>query len=174
MKIATRPLALAGAAVLVLVVAGVGLAAAAQPAGSNPAGPAGLELPANDAAGDLAADGAAGQLRRLFNRRIVHAEILLDRGQAGLVTVQLDRGTIKAIGARSLTIEQAGNRTETVATSDTTRVRKNRQRATLADLRVGDRVLVVSRLEAGRAQARLVLVPVPRPASPAPAPTPSS
>ena len=167
MRITTRRLGFAGAAVLVLAVAGIGVAAAAPPVGADPAEPAALERPAIEAGDDLTTADAPGQLRRLLNRRMVHAEIVLDRGAEGLVTVQLDRGTIKAIGARSLTIAQAGDRTETVATGDTTRVRKDRQRATLADLRVGDQVLVVSRVETGKAEASLVVVPVPRLARPA-------
>ena len=173
MKIAKWRLALASTTVLVLAVAGIGIASAAPPVGVDPVGPAAFELPLLEPDED-ASTGDALRLRRLLGPRMVHAEIVIDRGDKGLVTVQLDRGTIKAIGAQSLTIDQAGNRTQTVATSDTTRVRKNRQRATLADLRVGDVVIVTSMVDKGKAEARLIVVPAPRPAaaaaSTAPAP----
>lgn len=173
MQIPTGRLALAAAAVLVLATVGMGaVAAVAPPAAPDPVDETTLELPV------LEPDGAAGaadvpRLRQLLGRRMVHAEVVIDRGEKGLVTVQADRGTIQAIGAGSLTIAQAGSRTETVATGEATRVRKDRQKAALADLAVGDQVLVLSRLEGGKAVAYLVVVPAAKLARPAAAATPA-
>jgi hypothetical protein len=174
MKIPTGRLALAAAAMLALAVAGIGAASAAAPAGApDPVQRAVADLPVLPA-DDNAAALDAPRLRQLLGRRMVHAEIVVDRGEQGLVTVQADRGTVKAIGAGSLTIAEAGSRTETVATTEKTRVRKDRQKATLADLRVGDPVLVLSQLDGGKAQASLVVVPPAKAARPAKAPRPAS
>ena len=173
MNTSTGRLALATAAVLVLTAAGIGVAAAAAPpAATDPLEPAALEMPLPASDQDAGAIDAP-RLRKLLGARMVHAEVIVDRGDKGLVTIQADRGTIKAIGAQSLTIAQAGNRTETVATTELTRVRKDRQKATLADLEVGDRVLVLSQLKGGKAEAYLVVVPAARPALPAAAATPA-
>jgi len=173
MKLPTWRLALAAVAVVVLASAAIGAVAAAAPqAGPDPADATTLELPVAEP--DALAGGAAAlRLRQLLGRRMVHAEVVIDRGDEGLVTVQADRGTIQAIGAGSLTIAQAGNRTATVATTEKTRVRKARAKATLADLAVGDQVLVLSRLDSGKAVAYLVVVPVVKTVRPAAAATPA-
>ena len=173
MKIPTGRLAVATAAILVLAAAGIGVVAAAvPPAAQDPVESAALELPLPVSDQEASALDAP-RLRRLLGARMVHAEFIVDRRDKGLITIQADRGTIKAIGAQSLTIAQAGSRTETVTTTGTTRVRKDRQKATLADLQVGDRVLVFSRLESGKAEAYLVVVPAARPVEPAAAATPA-
>lgn len=177
MKIARWRIVLAGGAALLLAVAGIGLANAAAP--STPASPTGLPAIADapavldgaDADALLAGEPAAGQagglaaLRTRLGPRVVHAEWIVDRGDAGLVARQLDRGTIASIAGRSLTIAEAGGRSVTVAATDATRVRRNRQRATLADLRVGDAVVVLSTVVDGAATATVVVVPAPRAAA---------
>jgi len=208
MKIARWRIALTGSAVLVLAVAGIGLASAAHPAPST-ARPAGAAAPAStDVAGAAALDtaaaldiaaaldvagapdaapgtldaadleallapelaaGQAGQvaarLRPRLGPRVVHAEWIVDRGDAGLVTRQLDRGTVATTAGSSLAVAEAGGRSVTIATTDATRVRRNRAKAALTDLKVGDTVVVLSTVAGGKATANVIVVPAPGPAA---------
>lgn len=110
---------------------------------------------------DRLRDGDLGRLRR----HLVHATItVLDR-DGKVVTLQLDHGTVSAIGNGSITIAEAGGSSVTVATTTDTRVRKDRKPATLSDLAVGDEVVVRSGVDGGSATARWILVPAPRPAA---------
>ncbi len=114
-----------------------------------------------------------GILRRLGRgRAFVHAVVTLQR-PAGLVTFQVDQGTLATIASGSLTIGEAGGRSETVATSAQTRVRKDAQKSALTNLAAGDHVIVVSRFDAsGKPVALLVIVP--RPAGSGPAASPAA
>lgn len=101
-----------------------------------------------------------GELRRLAAwRRLVHATIVVDLPEKGLTTVQLDRGTVSAVSADSLSIAEAGDTSVTVALGEETRVRKNGEKATVADLKVGDIVFVMSLVEGSASEAYLVVVP---------------
>lgn len=109
-----------------------------------------------------------GRLRK----HLVHGTVtVLDR-DGKLITLQLDHGTIAAIGDGSITIHEAGDASVTVATTSETRVRKGRAPSNLAALAVGDEVVVVSELDGSTATARRILVPAPRPDGPASPATP--
>jgi hypothetical protein len=109
---------------------------------------------------------AARDLGRL-RKHLVHGTVtVLDR-DGELITLQLDHGTIAAIGDGSITIGEAGNTSVTVATTADTRVRKGRAPASLAALAVGDEVVVVSVVDGSTATARRILVPAPRASAPA-------
>ena len=92
---------------------------------------------------------------------------MLDR-DGKLVTYQLDHGTVSAVGGGSITIAEAGGTSVSVATTAETRVRKGAKPATLADLKVGDEVVVRSTVSGGTATAKLVVVPPDSPAAAAP------
>ncbi len=114
----------------------------------------------------VAAPGARLQrLARVGGKNLVHAEIVIDRNGT-LVTFQVDRGTVSTVGSGTLTIAEAGARSETVATADATRVRKDGKKAAVAALQKGDQVVVVSRVENGKATAAFILVPKPKDAAP--------
>ncbi|HEX2756250.1 MAG TPA: hypothetical protein VHM48_12345 [Candidatus Limnocylindrales bacterium] len=101
-----------------------------------------------------------GQLRRLAAwRRLVHATVVVDLKAGGLTTIQLDHGTISAMTSTTLTIAEAGGGSVSVALGDETRVRRDGAKAAAADLRNGDEVFVMSKVEAGGASAYLVVVP---------------
>lgn len=101
-----------------------------------------------------------GELRRLAAwRRLVHATVVVDLPERGLTTIQLDRGTISAVTADSLSIAEAGDTSVTVVLGAETRVRKDGEKAVIADLRVGDEVFVMSRVEGAATEAYLVVVP---------------
>ena len=106
---------------------------------------------------DRIGDGDLGRLRR----HLVHGTVtVLDRDDK-LVTLQLDHGTISAIGDGSITIAEAGGSSVTVATNADTRVRKDRKPGSLATLAIGDEVVVQSVVDTGSATARRIVVPVP-------------
>lgn len=172
-------------AVAALSAAAIGAAAAPAPANglepalgaaAVPATPGHDALPADVASltGDLdavlaaersaAPDGQVragrGELRRLAAwRRLVHATVVVDLPKKGLTTIQLDRGTISAVTADSLSIAEAGDTSVTVVLGAETRVRKDGERAAIADLKVGDEVFVMSRVEGAATEAYLVVVP---------------
>jgi hypothetical protein len=103
---------------------------------------------------------AAGPLRRLAAaRQLVHATVVLDLPKTGLTTVQIDHGTISAVGATSLTIAETGGGKPSVTLESETRVRRNGAKAAIADLKVGDEVFVLSKVETGGTVAYLVVVP---------------
>jgi hypothetical protein len=193
MRTSTRLLAITGAAALALttglagIVVGAGLPAPAAPAAQAPgaAQPPAADISDIDLASlsqalapDVAADPAAAarlaalrqRLAGLRGRNLVHAEVTVDRNGT-LVTLDVDHGTITAVGSGSLTIKQAGGGSRTIATSDATRVRKDRGKAALTDLATGDEVFVLGKVDGGKVTATLVVVPaLPRTTASSPAP----
>lgn len=174
MTIPRRRLALMVGALIVLGAISGGLVQAAA-ANANPATTTTAAAPPTEPGTDLSpflgqrlralrdrfGDGGVGRLRR----HLVHGTVtVLDRDDK-LVTLQLDHGTISAIGASSITIAEAGGSSVTVATNADTRVRKDRKPGSLAALAVGDEVVVKSVVDGGSATARRIVVPAPVPAS---------
>jgi hypothetical protein len=160
--------------------------AAGSPAGTSPSAGAGdrlglpgLGLPGqgllgfgDPGAGPAGGTGAAqpdarprlpGRGQRL--QRIIHVEATLDLPAKGIVTVALDHGTISAIDDGTISVKEKNGRTVTVKTADETKVRKAGEPATLGDLKVGDEVVVMSRLEDGSFEAYRIVVPPAQPAS---------
>ena len=175
-----RRAAVTATAALILAFAAVGLARTVS--SSAPAAPvtpttaaatSGSTTDAALAAGidaRLAADQATptperaatrGELRRLAAwRKLVHATVVVDLPVlGGLTTIQLDHGTVSAVSATSLTIAEAGGGSVTVDLGAKTKVRRDGAKAAISDLKTGDEVFVMSRVEAGGAEAYLVVVP---------------
>lgn len=101
-----------------------------------------------------------GQLRRLAAwRHLVHATVVVDLKQGGLATIQLDHGTISAVGATTLTIAETGGGSVAVTLGTETRVRRSGAKAVVADLKTTDEVFVLSKVEAGGTTAYLIVVP---------------
>jgi hypothetical protein len=154
-KIPRWRIALTGAALTVMTVAGIGLAQAAAPPVPDPA------LAALDAAvtADPTAAGAAGGLVRLRPlRNVVHGTITFNDPKKGLITVQVDGGTITSVDARSITISEVGGASVTVAIDDQTRVRLDKKRSTPAGLKTGQAVRVISRVGTDNAATARVIV----------------
>jgi hypothetical protein len=131
------------------------LLAADQTAAPQPAASAGPTPP------KTRINAAVRGLRRLAAaRKLVHATVVADLpALGGLTTIQLDHGTISALSASSLTVSETGGTTATVKLGDETRVRRNAAKALVSDLRTGDEVFVMSRVEADGTVAYLVVVP---------------
>jgi len=173
-------LALTGAAIVILAIAGIGVVSAGSGAVSNVtdavadnAAAAGAAAPnaedqaldaALDAAPAAARDGAgtgehAGPLGRWALRHLVHAVVTVEGEDGDLYTIQLDRGTVTAVDSDSLTISEAGGSNVTVALDAETRVREGRERSSLDAVDVGDEVFVQSRIDGATLAKRIVIIP---------------
>lgn len=172
MRTILRRSLVAGATVVVVGLAAVGAGSLGavqldRPIASDGTGPTDLTdatdaLLAADTSSAPAPDRlAAGQLRRLAAwRRLVHATATLDLpALGGLTTVQLDHGTIAAVSGTQLTIGEAGGGSVTVSLGPKTAVRRHGAKAAAGDLRTGDEVFAMSRVEADGGEAYLVVVP---------------
>ena len=162
---------LVGSALLVAL-AGIGIAQA-QPSEATATAPTTVAaasdadvaaidvvLAAEQVAPDATGRAGAQRLRRLATwKHLVHGTVVVDLPKAGLTTIQLDRGTISAVSATSLTIAEAGGSSVTVSLSDESRVRRDGAKAAIADLETGDVVVVMSRVESGGTTVYLVVVP---------------
>lgn len=175
MRIPAWRLALTGGAIVVLAVAGIAFAAASEAptatvgAAAAQAATTGGEFLGTDNEFELAADVEAkdklgardgAKLKRLlrFGRHLVHAEITVTDRDGNLVNLQLDHGTVQSIGGGVLVIAEAGGGTETVSTSDTTKVRVGRELGDLGDVTVGAEVFVQSRIDGGTVVAKRIIV----------------
>jgi len=151
MRIAKWRIALVGAALVALGVAGAGMVVAAPP------------VPAAGPSADAAQQTPDGVRRLARDRHIVHGVVTVEKKDGTLVTIQLDRGTVASVGGGSLTISEKGGRTETVTTNTDTRVRKDGAKSDLSKLAVGDTVVVTSELSGSTPVAKLIVVPRPLP-----------
>jgi hypothetical protein len=135
--------ALVGSALVVLTISGIGLASAATPERVSSGAVAGPDI----------------ELRHLRPfRHLVHGTVTFDHPDRGLITIQLDGGSISAVDSDSLAIAEAGGAAVTVAVNDETRVRLDGQRASVGELATGQIVRVVSRVgDGGTATARWIL-----------------
>ncbi len=152
MKIPRWRLALTGAALTVLTVAGIGLAQAAAPSAADQA----VDGLAAAVALEPAAGDASTEARLRPLRDLVHGTITFNQPDEGLITVQVDGGTISAVDADSMTIAETGGASVTVAIDDQTRVRIGGRRSTTAELKVGQTVRAISRVEGNDATARWI------------------
>jgi hypothetical protein len=99
----------------------------------------------NPAASASAQEGAQhlGRFGKLGNR-VVHGDLKI-KTPNGFANVKIDSGTVTAVdaGARTITIKRADGQTVSVTATDKTRVRKQRQKATFADIAMGDLVQII-------------------------------
>ncbi len=83
---------------------------------------------------------------RRLAARSVHGEVLIAT-KKGLVSVTFDRGIVRSVSGRQLTLTEgaktASPKTVVLTIPDSARVRDNGHKATLADVTPGQRVIVV-------------------------------
>jgi hypothetical protein len=117
------------------VVIGAGISAIAS---------AGAATPSTGTSASSKAHSRLGGLRAL--RRAVHGELVVPT-KSGFVTVTFDRGTIESVNGQQLTVKDGAKKqtykTVTLSIPADARIRDNGQEASVADLKVGQRVLVV-------------------------------
>lgn len=86
-----------------------------------------------------------GSLHRLI-RRTVHGDLVVATKQ-GFVTVTFDRGKVASVSGQQLTItegtKRAAYKTVTLTIPASARVRDDRQKAALSELKSGQRVIVI-------------------------------
>lgn len=127
----------------------VGLVCAGAGAGASAIAVAGASTPQSSAA----AHHRVGP--RALIRRTVEASLLVHT-KAGFVHVSLVRGLVKSVSGQKLTLavgtRKTTYRTVTLTLPSTTRVRDDRQRATLAQVKPGQRAMVI------RAPRRTVVI----------------
>ena len=106
---------------------------AAAFAGSDPSSPA----PAASAGAHTRKAGRLGS-------RIVHGDLTLNT-RKGLVTAKVDGGTVTVVdaSAKTLTIKRADGQSVSFTATDATRVRKDGEKASFSNIKVGDHVLVI-------------------------------
>jgi hypothetical protein len=149
-RLLPRRLLIGGGVLVILLVGGSALIRDARGTTDGPAtgasatGPSATSTPATTETDSTA---VRMGVRPRLGRHVVHAVVTVDR-DGELVTFQVDRGTIGAVGDGKLTISETGGGSVTVATNDQTRVRRDRKKITLADLNVGDGVYVISKVPA--------------------------
>lgn len=175
MRIPAWRIALTGGAIVVLAVAGIGFAAASGAPATKPTtttttavtsdsdavdGDLAFDLAADVASNDDVAVADAGRLRRILRlgRHLVHAEVTVTDKDGNLVHLQLDHGTVQSIGNGTLVIAETGGSTETVSTSDATKVHVGRKAGDLGDVTVGAEVFVQSRIDGGTTLAKRIIV----------------
>lgn len=154
------PLRIAGtaSAIVVLGLAGMSAVMAANPAPSSGTPTTGSG-PSEDAAIDQLRDRVGGAARiRGLGRNVVHAVVTVDT-KDGLRTFQVDHGTVDTVGSGTLTVAEQGGAKVTVSTNADTKVTRDRKKAALTDLKNGDQVWIVSRVEGSTATARRVFAP---------------
>ncbi len=82
--------------------------------------------------------------------RAVHADLVVHT-KKGFVTVTVDRGLVRSVSGQQLTItegtKKATYKTLTITIPANARVRDNGQKATLADIKAGQRATVVQGLK---------------------------
>jgi len=161
MRIPTWRLALTGGAIVVLVLAGLGLAAASN----GPATPAANIAAAAPTAGPSTNGPAANGKNRVnglralrLGRHLVHATVTVTDKDGNLVNLQFDHGTVQSIVNGTLTISEAGGGTQTVSTDDATKIFLGRTAGKLADVKVGAEIFVRSRIDGGTTLAKRILV----------------
>jgi hypothetical protein len=90
--------------------------------------------------------GRGGGVSR-FATRAVSGDVVV-RTQTGFATVSFERGTVDTVSGQQLTITEgtakASYKTVTLTIPATARVRDDRQKATLSDVKAGQRVLVLT------------------------------
>lgn len=165
MHIPTWRFALTGVAIVVLLAVGIGFVAASSNTASHPGLAAVAAASTNPGtSGDPTGKGGRGLRALLHGKglrglggRIVHVTATVQDKDGTLIQLQLDHGTIQAIGGGSIMVAEAGGTTITVNTDASTIVRTGRTKGTLGDLKVGDNVFVQSRIDGGTTLAKHIL-----------------
>jgi hypothetical protein len=154
-RLLLRRLLLGTAVIAILVLGGSLLIREAR--GATEAAPANAATSMADTGLDTLVDRAASPadtpphrlgFKARLGRHVVHAIVTVERN-GKLLTFQIDRGTIGSIGGGKLAVAEVGDSSITVGTNAQTRVRRDGKRMTLADLKAGDDVYVISQITSG-------------------------
>ncbi len=118
---------------------------------------AGAATPSARTAAASPTKSARGPAWQRLARRAVHADAVVAT-KHGFVTVTLDRGYLERVSGDTLTVREATKtatyKTVTLTLPADARVRNNGHRATLGELRPGERVVVLQGLARAQVVAR--------------------
>ncbi len=167
MRIPTWRFALTGVAIVLLLAMGIGFVAASSNPASDPGTTAAAASANPDASPDATGKGHGEKglrallkgkgLRLGLGGRVVHVTATVLDKAGKLIQVQLDHGTVQAIGGGSITVAEAGGANVTITTDASTVVRTGRTVGSLTDVKVGDQVFVQSRIDGGTVLAKHIL-----------------
>ncbi|MEP6696353.1 MAG: hypothetical protein ABJA34_05670 [Pseudonocardiales bacterium] len=99
-----------------------------------------------------------GDRIRALARRTVHGEFVVKGKDGKYVTAETQRGAVTAVSRTSITVRSADGFTATYAVTSDTKVGKDKAKADIAAVKVGDLVLVVAVKADGGKTARGLLV----------------
>lgn len=94
---------------------------------------------------------------RMMLRHVLHGEATVQT-KDGVKTVDVQRGTVTAVGGGTVTVKSTDGFTETWKLGDPLRVRHNGQQAQASDIRVGETVGIAGVKDGGTVTARLVII----------------
>jgi Cu/Ag efflux protein CusF len=136
--------ALGIAAAAVTAAAAFGSPGGASNAGNGNANSGALVKAARGQGAQAGRAGRGGRFGRL-GRGIVTGEFKVARPDGTFATVRVNQGTVTAVdaAAKTLTLKRKDGQSVTVTATDTTKIGKDRAKATLADIKAGDLVRVM-------------------------------
>ena len=82
---------------------------------------------------------AAPKTRGMRGQRLVHGDLVV-QGKDGLRNVRVDHGVLQSVDGSTLVLKEGDGSTVDIATTEQTKFRRDRQPATITDLKPGDNV----------------------------------
>ena len=137
-----KKLAAVGVGAAVLLGTGGAVAWAQTPGSSSTTTPGTTAPPAAPANQKPAADVGRGPVIRAIGRRTVHADLVVQDKSGAFVTVTIDRGTVSAVNATSITLDRADGKQATLTINNDTKVHGV---ASVSAVQTGKMATVVSR-----------------------------
>jgi hypothetical protein len=161
MKSTSRKAVVVGAWVTTGVLAAAALTGVAMAADPSPSPSATGTTTATSTTGTHAATGARAEKLRGLGKRVLHGEFTVQT-KAGVKVYDTEIGVITSASPTSVAVKASDGFTQTWTLDATTRVRANKTKGTVSDLKVGETVRLLGPTSGGTATAQLALV---RPAS---------
>ena len=138
------------------VAALTGVAMAANP-GASASGTAASASSPGGAAAAAGARSTHGSLLRAFGKRVLHGEFSVQTKE-GVTLYDTEIGVITSVSPTSVEVKATDGFTQTWTLNSMTRVRADRHKATVADLKVGQNVRLLGPTSGGSATARIAVV----------------
>lgn len=157
MKSKSRKVVVVGAWVATAVLGAGALTGVAMAAGSAPGASSGPSAGAAVANAPATGGTARAARLRVLGQRVLHGEFTVQT-KNGVKLVDTEIGVITAVTPTSVAVRASDGYTQTWALDASTHVRANRQKGTLADLKVGETVRLLGPASGGSATAQLALV----------------
>ncbi|MFI5491584.1 hypothetical protein [Actinoplanes sp. NPDC051859] len=115
------------------------------------------DVPTPAASAEKKKDGKRAGLRQHLRKNTVHGEITV-RAKDGDRTIVVQRGTVTAVDATSVTVKSTDGFAQTWVFGDKVRVVQNRKAVKVGDLKIGAEVGVAGAKDGDKAAARLIAI----------------